>query len=243
MIAGENVTVAGNGTPGLPYVVSATGMDDCNCAVVAGDNVTVTGDGSPGSPYTVSTIGTPVVAGPGLLGNGTPGDPLVPSVSPWPYPCDIDTQGGRVYLDSSGVLRSEPRGRTATFVLFDNQAFPDVLVPAAVTLIVDEVLPITNPDPCRSALVITNMDIDVQIDMPANSGGASGIGTDSMTYLANRGNSLAENQHFQVSKERRFTVGAGASVNEPVQVSVSGGSGGARYNRAQWSIRAYMWIL
>ncbi|MFE3378689.1 hypothetical protein [Streptomyces anulatus] len=244
VIAGENVVVTGTGSSTSPYVIGAPGPEGCGCAVTAGPGVTVTGDGSDGSPYVVGAEGSgPATVGPGLTGDGTAGAPLTLSVSEWPYPCDIDTEGGRVYLDSAGVLRCEPRGRTTSFAIFDNQAFPSVVVPAATTTIVDRVLPITNPDPCRTAFVITNADMDVSFDLPAGSGASSGMGTDSMTYLPNTGTVLAENQHVQVSKERRFSIPPGGTVNEPFSVTVGAGSGGARYSRAQWSIRAYVWVV
>ncbi|MGW5925222.1 hypothetical protein ACWF2L_03110 [Streptomyces anulatus] len=206
--------------------------------------MTVTGDGSDAAPFVISAEGAgPSTVGPGLTGDGTIGAPLSLSVGDWPYPCDLDTHGGRVYLDSAGVLRSEPRGRTTSFGIFDNQAFPSVVVPAATTTVVDRVLPIANPDPCRTAFVITNADMDVSFDLPAGSGANAGMGTDSMVYLPNTGTVLAENQHVQVSKERRFSIAPGGTVNEPFSVTVGSGSGGARYNRVQWSIRAYVWVV
>lgn len=203
----------------------------------------VSGDGRPNNPYVISAEAAPVVVGPGLTGDGTPASPIVPAVSDWPYACDV-AQAGRVFLDDAGVLRSEPRGRLVHTLISDNQSFPNVVVPAADdTPIVTQTLDITNPDPCRSSLVIFNAYIDVQFDLPAGSGAGSGIFTDAMTFERNTGSASALGIHTQVSKEWFRAVPAGGTLAEPFGISVGKGSGGATYFRAQWAVRAYQFIL
>ncbi|EMF56764.1 hypothetical protein SBD_1847 [Streptomyces bottropensis ATCC 25435] len=155
VIAGPGITVDGNGSPGAPYVIGGGGGG--TTVVEAGTGVTVTGTGTAADPYEVSAV--PPETGCGLTGAGSP---LAAVVAAWPYPCDADTSAGGVYCDSAGQLRSEPRGMVT--IQQDQQTLnvADVAVPVLQdTEVATHQHTVTNPDACRPAFVITEVEADV----------------------------------------------------------------------------------
>jgi hypothetical protein len=227
------ISMAGDGTAGAPF--KASPRLDPNPA-----NLLRCGKG--GLLVAGGTGGT-VATGCGLTGDGSTGAPVTAAVSPWPFPCSLDTAGGLVYCDSTGKLRSEPRGRVQYAAVFDGVSIPARVVPAATTKVVNRTLAITNPDTCRPGLALVNADVDIDLTLPANSGAGYGFNGDTMLYLGNKGSSTVTSTHVQVSKTWRVAVGAGATVSEPMTVEVGRGSGNARYTRIQWSIRSFLFVL
>lgn len=218
-----------------------SGLQRCTCRVVAGENIVIDGTGSPSSPYTVSAA---VTTGCGLAGDGSAGAPLRAVTGAWPYPCGAEAYGGGVYCDSAGMLRSDPRPLTDYVQSQVNQAYPSTAVPSALdTVIETRTLSVTNPDPCREAMVLVEAELDVDFDLPASSGAAAGITTDEMQYFANRGTSTALDVHCQVTKVTRQTIPAGGTISIPLEVTMGRGSGGATYNRIQSFIRAFVFVL
>ncbi|MFI9591236.1 hypothetical protein [Nonomuraea sp. NPDC052265] len=182
----------------------------------------------------------------GLTGNGSAASPLAARVGTWPYPCAIDANAGGVYCDSTGTLRSEPRGRTDFVQSSQNQTLPSTAVPTGFdNVIATRTMNITNPDPCRTAFVFVEVEVDIDFDLPANSGAAGGITTDEMQYFANRGGSTASDVHCQVTKvyNRAGGIGPGASAVESLDITMGRGSGGATYNRIQHFMRAFLIIV
>lgn len=225
--------------------------------------IAVDGNGSGGSPITATPVlnaaaGNLITCTPtglraaltlatcGLTGNGSAAAPLAANVGTWAYPCAVDTFAGNVYCDSTGKLRSEPR---ATFNAQQNSANTTVAataVPAAIDTTVDtRTLVVTNPDTCRTAYVLCYQELDVDLVLPANAGGAYGFGTDEMVFHSNRGGTTETDFHVQVAKMGQFVgpLAPGASQNLVLTVAMGRGAGGAQYNRIQHFNRAFLFIL
>ncbi|MGO4421441.1 hypothetical protein AB4Z54_22720 [Streptomyces sp. MCAF7] len=219
----------------------------CNCRVIAGPGITVDGNGSSTSPYVIS--GKPPVTGCGLTGAGSSTSPLAAAVGAWPYPCDVDTQAGGVYCDSSGVLRSEPRPVYDYVQASVNELFPDnPPVPATAdgdgTTVTTRSLTITNPDPCRQARVIIEQEVDVDFVLPP--GGRAGyfVAQDEMYRFQNTGNSTVFDVHTQTTKVTgNRTIPPGGSITFTLDIGMGWGAGGATYNRIQSFIRAMIFVL
>ncbi|MFJ7489667.1 hypothetical protein ACIQZB_00150 [Streptomyces sp. NPDC097727] len=231
--AGDCITLTGEGTTAVP-LSAAPRLDPnpANLLACGPDGLLVSG----GTGGTVAT-------GCGLTGDGTTGAPVSASVSPWPFPCSLDTAGGLVYCDSTGTLRSEPRGRVVYAAAFDTQTYPATVVPLGNTTVLSRTLAITNPDGCRSGLALVNADVDIDLTLPANSGAGYGFNGDAMTHLGNTGSGTVTSTHVQVSKTWRVDVGAGATASQPMTVELGRGSGNAKYTRIQWSIRSFLFVL
>lgn len=216
-----------------------TGVIAARPSTDPGNAVGFGGDGGLYAPAT-STVTT----GCGLEGDGSPGSPLAAAVVAWPFPCDLETNGGRVFCDANGTLRGEPRGRTA-FVQ-DQQVLnvANLAVPAAQdTEVATHQLNIVNPDPCRAAYVMIEGEVDADFNLPANSGAALGISTDEMSYHANNGTGSILDIHTQGTKVVNATIPAGGALLFTLSITMGRGSGGATYNRVQSFVRAFVFVL
>ncbi|MEV5929915.1 hypothetical protein ACPCSG_27030 [Streptomyces cellulosae] len=259
VVAGENVTVGGSGSPANPYTVSANvGCDAVRPCLSGGDGIAYDpGTGvigaavspAPGNNLAVGPDGlfvptgaATVSTGCGLTGDGSGGSPVAAAVGTWPYPCDPDTAGGVVVCDSNGVLRGEPRGQINFFQVTETRAYADLAVPNELTVVDTFALAITNPDACRPATVLVEREVDVDFVLPAGAGASYGHDTDQMYYLRNTGSSTMNDAHTQTTKLYQYVAalapGAGANIQLPV--SMDRGSGGATYNRIQVFIRAIL---
>lgn len=262
LTAGSGILVSGSGTPTVPWVVSAvtnctevraclsegTGIDFNTATGVisvcvspdTGNNITLDANGClfvAGAPGTVTT-------GCGVLGTGTPGDPVRASTGTWPFTCDPEDNGSVVACGSDGVLRGEPPYHTYYFQSLQEQLFPaNPAVPAGDDVVVHTFsFNVTNPDPCRTMRVLQWRDVDIDLDLPAGADGATGISTDEMTHLTNHGNATAFDQHFQVGKvtQPNAALAPGATVTLTLEAALGKGSGGATYNRIQASYRVWL---
>ncbi|MFD0208939.1 hypothetical protein ACFVH9_07365 [Streptomyces hirsutus] len=221
---------------------AATGTIAAEGTVVeAGTGVTVTGTGSAADPYEVSA--TPPETGCGLTGDGSAGAPLEVATGTWPYACDPDVNGTAVVCDSTGVLRGEPRSSVYWDQLSEARDYANIVVPAGFDVLADTfTFQVTNPNPCRPVMLLVEREADVDFDLPAGAGAASGQDTDETSYVRNTGTTAMIDHHIQSTKLFRHTAalapGATATINFPV--TIGRGSAGATYNRIQVFIRALM---
>jgi hypothetical protein len=182
----------------------------------------------------------------GLTGNGSAASPLAARVRPWPYTCPVDANAGGVYCDTTGTLRSEPRGRALTFSFTEQRNYANLAVPAGQDVVIDSFeTNVTNPDPCREAVLIVERELDVDFVLPAGAGAAYGHSTDEMVYHRNTGSSTETDFHVQTTKVFGLAapLAAGASSALTFDVTLGRGSGGATWNRVQVFIRTFMFIL
>ena len=186
-----------------------------------------------------------VAVGCGLNGTGAVADPLVVETVAWPFPCDVTANGGDLYCDANGRLRTNPPPM-ASFVQ-DQQ----ILTPAATavpapqdTEVATHTLTINNPDPCRPAFVMIEGEVDADFTLPAgNSSAALGIATDEMSFVFNKGATAANDVHIQGTKVVNATIAPGGSLNFVLSIRMGRGSGGATYDRIQSFLRAFVFNL
>ncbi|MFE9127843.1 hypothetical protein ACFYOF_20950 [Streptomyces sp. NPDC007148] len=257
--AGDNVALSGSGSVANPYVLSAslsceevrqclsgtggveynpgTGAISADLSGQSGNNLTLGPDGGLFVPTGAATVSV----GCGLTGNGSGGTPLEVSTGTWPYACGADTSGGVVVCDSSGQLRSEPRGRVSYQQFFDSRDYSDITVPTAQNTTADTFsMTVTNPDPCRDAFVLVEREADVFFVLPAGGGAGCGYEGDEMYYTRNTGSSSIVGAHAQTTKvlANPGLLAPGASTPIGFAVTVGRGSGGAYYYRIEVAIRA-----
>jgi hypothetical protein len=259
--AGTNVSVSGSGSAANPYVISSvvpcedvraclsagpginldqgTGQISADLSGQAGNNVTIGPDGG----LYVPTAGGAVLTECGLLGDGTASAPLQASTMAWPYPCTIDTSGGGVYCDSQGRLRSEPRGQISFPSYSDGRTYNDLPVPADQNTVLDTfTVNVTNPDPCRPAMVITVREVDVYLVLPP--GATAGVGqfNDETFYMRNTGTSTMVGVHAQSTKVLPSASALAPGATIPVTLTATGGrgSGGAYYYLINFILRTLL---
>ncbi|WP_433341733.1 hypothetical protein [Streptomyces sp. CA-253872] len=218
----------------------------CGCSVIAGPGVTVDGDGSTAAPYVIGATGQPIApdleTGCGLAGAGTDASPLVAATGAWPYECSVDDIGGVVACDSTGVLRSEPRGFVAAYSYTETRDYPNLVVPSGFDQPGDTfTTTVTNPG-CRPALVWMEREVDVDFDLPPGAGAAYGHGGDEMVFHRNAGSAVEQDFHIQTSKSFGLadTLQVGETRDLPFEITLGRGSGGATYNRIQIFIRVLL---
>ncbi|MXM67084.1 hypothetical protein GR925_27545 [Streptomyces sp. HUCO-GS316] len=186
-----------------------------------------------------------VAVGCGLNGTGAVADPLLVETVAWPFPCPVDANGGDLYCDSTGRLRTFPRP-LASFVQDQQILTPAATaVPAAQdTEVATHTLVINNPDPCRDAFVMIEGEVDADFTLPAgNSGAALGIATDEMSFVFNKGATVANDVHIQGTKVVQATIAPGGSLNFVLSIRMGRGAGGATYDRIQSFLRAFVFNL
>ncbi|MEZ0073633.1 hypothetical protein [Planotetraspora sp. GP83] len=220
---------------GIDYDAT-TGVISARPSTNAGNQLEIGSDGGLMVPALVTDCG--------LTGDGSAGAPLAAAVQAWPYPCDVDANAGSVYCDSTGALRGEPPSR-ATFVQDSlNETGLSIPVPTGSNNVIEtRTLTIVNPDPCREAFVIAEVEVDIDFDLPGSSGGAYGIQTDEMAYFANRGSTTAFDVHCQTTKVYNRVIPPGGVLNEPLNITLARGSGGATVNRIQSFMRAFVFNM
>ncbi|MFF5668783.1 hypothetical protein ACFY8S_01380 [Streptomyces hygroscopicus] len=226
--------------PGATYD-PATGVVGADLSGEAGNNIVIGPDGGLYVPSGSATVTT----GCGLTGDGSASAPVTAATGTWPYACDVATYGGGVYCDTAGVLRTDPRSQATYTQDQINQQYPATAVPPDSPGIPIETrtLQIVNPDPCREAFVICEVEVDVDFDLPAGSGASYGIATDETYYVANTGATAQQDAHVQTTKVYQRTIPAGGTLNEPLQIIMGRGTGGATYNRIQSFMRAFVFNL
>lgn len=228
-----------SGGDGIAYD-PVTGVIRTRLSTDPGNNAVFGGDGG----VYVPAGGATVITGCGLDGDGSAGDPLLIPTATWDYPCTIDDHAGRVFCDTTGALRSEPRP-VATFVQqSQDTTYPDTLVPAGIDVLVENrVFVINNPDPCREAFVVVEAELDVDLTLPVNAAAAYAISTDDMVRYQNRGTATQNDVHWQGTKVYNRTIPPGGVLNEPFEIRMGMGTNGATYDRIQTFHRAFIFNL
>lgn len=257
LTAGDNITIGGTGTPANPWVVNAV----VNCASVrtclsAGCGTTynsttgvISADISENAGNAlqclpnglfVQTGAATVTAGCGITGTGAPGSPLTADTGAWAYACDIAVNGGVVACDpATGQLYSEPRSHSQMSTVNEVQAYANLAVPAGPPTAVRTITAnFTNPDPCRTAIVVAEQELEFDLNLPPNARATYGFTGDDMVTHINRGATTENGFALQVTKVlNRGTIAPGATVAYTFDALVGNGTNGATYSNIQQILR------
>ncbi len=258
--AGTNTTVSGSGSAASPFVVnsltnctqvraclsagcgvaynSATGAISASVSPNAGNALQCLGNG-----LFVQTGAATVTAGCGITGTGAPGSPLAANTQAWPYACDVAANGGVVTCDpATGELYGEPRGHASMSTVNEVQAYPNVAVPTGAPTAVRTISAnFTNPDPCRTAILVVETEIEFDVTLPVGARVTYGYLTDDMITYTNRGTATQTGMSVQLTKVRnQGTVAPGATVTVSWDAFIGNGTNGATYANLQQILRALL---
>ncbi|MFF0206478.1 hypothetical protein [Streptomyces althioticus] len=223
--------------PGVDYD-PATGVIGAGISPQAGNNLAVAPDGGLYVPTGAATVET----GCGINGDGSGSAPLELATGEWPFDCPVDDAGAGVYCGTDGTLRSEPLPKAAFFQNSLSLSLPArPLIPADLTEVASLDIELTNPDPCREALVIVFYEADVDMNFPAGGEGGVAIGTDSMVHIGNGGSTTLLRQHVQESKLINLVLAPGETLTHTMTIEMTRGTNGATYQRIQGTLRA--WVI
>lgn len=264
LTAGTGTTVSGTGSGADPWIVSAV----TNCAAVrnclsdgnginyqAGTGVISTclstdeGNaliyGSDDCLY-VPLGASAIFTGPGLVGDGTIGNPVTANTGLWPYACTIAAGSSVITVDpSTGQLRGAPTSK-ADFVStsFTRDYAATLFNTGTSTVEADTfTVPLLNPDTCRPSRVIIWREVKFRTTLPGT--GTTGPSTagysmalDETVRTGNTGPTTLTNMKYQTAKSFNFgTLSAGAASSYTLSVGTLFGTGGATYNRIEVDIR------
>lgn len=263
LIAGKNITISGTGSDANGYKINSvvscedvrgclsagpgidldpsTGAISADLSEQAGNNITIGPDGG----LLVPTAGGTVLTGCGLTGDGSASSPVTAATGVWPYECSPDTAGGVIVCGTDGILRGEPRP-VASFTTFsEERTYPDVPIDEGSVVVVDNYSgTVTNPSPCREAMVLAEQEVDVWLVLPAGAGAATGFDGDETFYTRNTGTSTMTGVHTQSTKFlSRGTLAPGATVAVSYGAAVGRGSGGAYFYRINYVLRVFLLAL
>ncbi|MFF4391428.1 hypothetical protein ACFY0G_32265 [Streptomyces sp. NPDC001552] len=238
--AGDNITVTGTGSIANPFVIAAAvECETIRACISAGPGITY--NEATGVISATAVLEPNVQTACGLEGDGSAGSPLAVLSGAWPYPCDVTTSGTPVYCDANGQLRTTPPHTATQNVQQTQTAYPNIPVPLADdTQIEIQQIAVVNPDPCREAFVIIEQEMEISMDMPAGSTGASGIGTDDMMFRFNNGNTAQQSVHSQHTKVIATIIGPGVATITQMRVTAGRGTGGATIERVQTFLQAFI---
>ncbi|PWI06540.1 hypothetical protein DIZ27_32900 [Streptomyces sp. NWU339] len=222
--------------PGVDYD-PATGVIGADISTTPGNNLTIDDDG-----LFVPTGAATVNVGCGIVGDGSASAPVAANTGAWLYACPVGTAGSDVYCDpATGQLKAEPRTRTAFQSNYEPRTFPNLAVPFPDdTPVATFCASITNPDPCRTALVVITQETDVFFILPAGAEAAAGQGSDEMWRVKNTGSTRMDSAHLTFSKLQRATVGPGGTLEWCYDVTMARGSNGATYHQIFSNIRFHL---
>ncbi|MBC9729247.1 hypothetical protein [Streptomyces sp. TRM68367] len=222
----------GNGSTSSPYVVGA------DVSPTPGNALTI----DSGGLYVPAGLAS-VTAGCGITGAGTQAEPLTAKTAAWPYACPIDTNATGVYCDpATGELKGEPPLMQSYFNASKNGTLATpIAVPASDQTTIDTLsITVTNPDPCRPALGLLFREVDLDLTLPPDSGGATGLDNDDLSYLGNTGSSTIFGTHVQENKINEVRLAPGETRTITMNIQAGRGSGGAEITRIQATLRVFL---
>lgn len=216
---------------------SLTGVFSADISLQPGNNLTLDAFGRLFVPTGAATVSV----GPGILGNGSGGNPVRANVASWPYVTTPVTGAEGVFVDpSTGQLKSPP-AQIADFVstLFD-RSYSNIAAGTGGTPTTADTFTVTltNPDPNRSCIVIISREVKVRFTMPAGSSVGYAIAADETARFHNPGTASISNVGVQTAKSfKSANLGPGGVSSYSLTVGTENAVGAVTYNRIEVAIR------
>lgn len=220
---------------------SLTGVFSADISTDPGNNLTLDGFGRLFVPTGAATVSV----GPGILGNGSGGNPVRANVASWPYATAPVTGAEGIFVNPVGGQLVGAPVQVADYVVSNiSRTYANLPVAAGGTSVAADTFAVTltNPDPNRSCRVIIEREVNVRFTLPGVGGG--GPSTASFTIdgveaqiLGNAGSSTQSNINSGVTKTfKSANLGPGASSSYTLTVGTKLGTGSATYSQIAVSI-------
>lgn len=264
LAAGTGTTVSGTGSPADPWIINAV----TNCAAVRtclseGDGIDYNAGTGVISTCLSSDEGNALIygsddclfvplgasavfTGPGLIGDGTIGNPVTADTGLWPYSCTIAAGSSAVAVHPvTGELRGAPTGIADMVSTSFTRDYAATAFNTGTSTVEADTFNVSllNPDNCRPCRVIISREVKFRTTLPGT--GTTGPSTagysmalDETVRTGNTGPTTLTNMKYQTAKMFNFgTLSAGAGSSYTLSVGTLFGSGGATYNRIEVDIR------
>lgn len=257
VVAGDGITVTGNGSSGNPYKIEGKGgqgggLADCDAA-----RACFSAEGPATFDPKTGKIGVDLSKDAGnIIRKGTDGGLLVPppsnagdlTIPDWPHACAVDESGAAVYKGEDGGLYTDTVLDTYSRTWAGNlkSTAANASVPEGMGL--DNVRElyvarpkIENPDKCRSARILYTIQTSVWFTLPPGASARAYNGEKNLdeNYSVTNG-SQTEIKEEQVEVNRMFfhyDLKPGETKEFPFFMWVGGGTKGAKWTELDWNIR------
>lgn len=231
VVNGPNTTVTGSGTPANPYQIAAV----TNCDEVRGCLTS-----SSGLAVDPTTGAITVATGPGLLGVGSTADKVRANVAAWTYPGPV-SGAQNVFTDpSTGQLKSPPIQVMDFVALSVSRTYADLPVTTGGSDVDADVfaIPLANPDPNRSCIVVIEREVKVRFTLPPGSTASFAMDGADCGRQWNMGSSSVTGAGVQVTRMfKQGTLGPSGTGTYNLHVGTLNGTGGSTYSQINVSVR------
>ncbi|MBA9005907.1 hypothetical protein [Thermomonospora cellulosilytica] len=165
-----------------------------------------------------------------------------PAEQAWPYPCAPAASPLRI--DPALGLWAPPPPRLAVVTASGSSGTVNSVVPSAFTIVETAAITITNPSACYPATVLQFVHVDVDLNLPPNGDATAAARVDTNEFLRVTnaapagGTNMQNHWEFVEPSFQVAVIPAGGSANFSHPIELGGGTGGARWTRAAWTIKA-----
>jgi hypothetical protein len=221
---------------------SITGVFSADISPNVGNNLTLDGFGRLFVPTGSATVNV----GPGILGDGSGGNPVRANVASWPYVTAPGTGAQGVFVDTiTGQLLSPPI-QVVDFVSTNfARNYANLPVAAGTTPVLADTFTVNllNPDPNRSCVVIIEREVRMTYALPGT--GTTGPSQAGMTIdgaltqiIYNNGATAMAVPSIQATRMfKSANLGPGGASTYGLQVGTRNGAGSSTYSAISVDIR------
>lgn len=216
---------------------SLTGVFSADISLAPGNNLSLDGFGRLFVPTGSATVTT----GPGILGDGSGGNAVRANVAAWPYVTVPVTGAQGVFVDpGTGQLKSPPLQVVDLVSTSFSRAYAALAVNAGGAPVTADtfMVPLLNPDPNRTSLVIIEREVKVAFGLPVNSQASFSIDGADVGRQWNFGGSAVSLGGLQATRTfKSANLAPGAASSYTLTVGTLNGTGSSTYSRIDVDIR------
>lgn len=214
---------------------SLTGVFSADISPNPGNNLTLDGLGR----LFVPTGSATVSVGPGILGDGSGGNPVRANVAAWPYPTPAVSGSQGVFVNPVGGQLVSPPIQVIDFVRSDiSRNYANIPIAAGTTPVTADTFTVNllNPDPNRSCTVVIVTEARVSCTYPGTSTTGPSAGGWTMDgalwgVLGNAGvSSITPISAMGTRMFKSATLGPSGASTYTLTIGTRNGSGGANYS-------------
>lgn len=153
----------------------------------------------------------------------------------WSFTCP-ETKGGKIYCSAAdGHLHTDPPVIVQSGVVTGGSVTTIPLPQNTTVLVGNSVAAIQNPSTCWPAQVLVTSEFDFDVTIPPGGGVSVDSDGDRNVSYSNTGSRTANNNGWQMSNTRRFSLTPGQLLNLNIPLEMRGRNvGGISVSRIQW---------
>lgn len=216
---------------------SLTGVFSADISPNVGNNLTLDAFGRLFVPTGAATVNV----GPGILGDGSGGNPVRANVASWPYVTAPVTGAQGVFVNPIGGQLVSPPIQVVDFVSTAfTRMYANLPVNTTGTAVSADTFTVNllNPDPNRTSVVIIEREVKMRFGLPANSDGSFSIDGADAGRQWNKGSTAVSAGGLQVTRMfKSADLPPGGASTYTLDVGTLNGTGSSTYSQINVNIR------